>query len=140
MTSLSLLNRFREEKKNKLKGGIYHITQIKLCYNSNRIEGSRLSEDQTRYILETNTFLPEKDKVIHLDDIIETVNHFKCFDYMLETADLKLNEKMIKQFHKIFKNDTSDSQKDYFNIGEYKLLEKLLAVQKQANRKMLSKK
>ena len=116
-----LLRIFMEEKKMKLKGGLYHQTQIKLAYNSNRIEGSILSEDQTRYIYETNTIAMSKEETTPVDDIIETINHFQCFDYMVDTADQKLTESMIKEFHYLIKSNTSDSRKDWFNVGEYKL-------------------
>lgn len=116
-----LLQILREEKEMKLKGGIYHQTQIKLAYNSNRIEGSRLSEDQTRYIYETNTIDMENGKSASVDDIIETVNHFQCFDYMLDHAEDFLTELMVKEFHKIMKGNTSDSRKDWFKVGDYKM-------------------
>jgi Fic family protein len=115
-----LLVRLREEKEMRLKGGLYHTTQIKLCYNSNRIEGSRLSEEQTRYIFETNTVSVEPDTTANVDDITETVNHFNCFDYMLSVADKNLSENTIKEFHRILKNNTSDSRKDWFRVGDYK--------------------
>jgi len=89
-----LLERLREEKEMRLKGGLYHQTQVKLAFNSNRIEGSRLSEDQTRYIYETNTLNMEPDETANVDDIIETVNHFSCFDFMLTHADEELTEEM----------------------------------------------
>ncbi|HIU75151.1 MAG TPA: Fic family protein [Candidatus Pelethocola excrementipullorum] len=116
-----LLKGLREEKEMKLKGGLYHQTQIKLSYNSNRIEGSKLSEEQTRYIYETNTIAVPKEEAIFVDDIIETINHFSCFDYMLKVADKRLSEDIIKEFHKIIKSNTSDSKKDWFMVGEYKL-------------------
>jgi len=115
-----LLSLLREEKNMKLKGGLYHQTQVKLAYNSNRIEGSKLSEDQTRYIYETNTIATEKEETASIDDIMETINHFQCFDYMLEVADQELSEDIIKEFHKILKNNTSDSRKEWFNVGNYK--------------------
>ncbi len=115
-----LLKLLREEKRMKLKGGLYHQTQVKLAYNSNRIEGSRLSEDQTRYIYETNTIAPKEDEATSVDDIIEAINHFQCFNYMLEVADAKLTEEIIKEFHKYIKSNTSDSRKDWFNVGDYK--------------------
>lgn len=115
----SLLYRLREEKKARLKGGIYHQTQIKLAYNSNHIEGSKLTEDQTRYIYETNTIGLEKEPA-NIDDIMETVNHFQCFDYMLDCADSTLDEEFIKNIHKILKTNTSDSRLSWFNVGEYK--------------------
>lgn len=115
-----LLNLLLEEKEMKLKGGLYHQTQIKLAFNSNRIEGSRLSEDQTRYIYETNTINMEPNETASVDDIIETVNHFSCFDYMLTHADENLSEEMIKEFHKLLKRNTSDERKEWFCVGDYK--------------------
>ncbi len=115
----TLLNQLREEKSIGLKGGIYHQTQIKLAYNSNHIEGSKLTEEQTRYIYETNTIGLEKETV-NIDDIIEAINHFQCFDYILECADDILTEDIIKKIHKILKNNTSDSRVSWFNVGEYK--------------------
>ena len=115
-----LLERLLEEKEMKLKGGLYHQTQVKLAFNSNRIEGSRLSEDQTRYIYETNTVNMELDEAANVDDIIETVNHFSCFDYMLTHADEELTEDMIKEFHRLLKRNTSDERKDWFRVGGYK--------------------
>lgn len=115
-----LLELLQEEKEMKLKGGLYHQTQVKLAYNSNRIEGSRLSEDQTRYIYETNTVSMEPGEAANVDDIIETVNHFSCFDYMLTHADEELTEEMIKEFHRLLKRNTSDERKDWFRVGEYK--------------------
>lgn len=103
-----------------LKGILYHRTQISFAYNTNHIEGSALTEDQTRYIFETNTILFEEDTVTKVDDILETANHFKLLDYMLDVADKKLTEKMIKELHKILKECTSDSQEEWFNVGEYK--------------------
>jgi len=99
---------------------LYHQTQISFAYNTNHIEGSTLTEDQTRYIFETNTILFEGDTVAKVDDILETANHFKLVDYMLDVADRKLTEKMIKEFHKILKESTSDSRADWFNVGGYK--------------------
>ncbi|MDR1059386.1 MAG: Fic family protein [Treponema sp.] len=116
----TLPGRLREEKEMKLTGGIYHLTQIKLCYNSNRIEGSRLTEDQTRYIFETNTICTGGKETADVDDIIETKNHFACFDYMLDNADLPLSEEIIKGIHKILKNATTDSTREWFRAGDYK--------------------
>lgn len=115
----TLLYIMQEEKRMKLKGGIYHQTQIKLAYNSNHMEGSRLTEEQTRYIYETNTVGLDKEPV-NIDDIIETVNHFQCFDYMLDHAIDILSEGMIKHFHALLKANTSDSRLEWFNVGEYK--------------------
>ena len=116
----TLLEMLKEEKEMGLKGGIYHTTQIKFAYNTNHIEGSRLSEEQTRYIYETNTIAPEGEEATSIDDIMETVNHFQCFDYMLEHVEEPLSEEMIKKFHSISKSNTSDSRKTWFNVGEYK--------------------
>lgn len=114
-----LLYKLQEQKKIKLKGGIYHRTQIQLAYNSNHIEGSKLTEDQTRYIYETNTVGLEKEPA-KVDDIVETLNHFQCFDYMLEHVSDTLSEEFMKKIHKILKTNTSDSRMDWFNVGEYK--------------------
>ena len=114
-----LLFRFKEEKSAKLRGSIYHQTQIKLAYNSNHIEGRRLTEDQTRYIYETNTIGFENESA-NIDDIMETVNHFQCFDYLIDSANDTLDEKFIKEIHRILKTNTSDSRLSWFNVGEYK--------------------
>ena len=120
--NINVLDILREQKEIKLKGNLYHNTQIVFAYNTNHIEGSKLTEDQTRYIYETNTLLAEKDSITNLDDILETANHFKLVDYMLDIANKKLTEKIIKEFHKILKEGTSDSRKDWFAIGDYKKL------------------
>ena len=101
ISKINILEVLREQKSMKLKGNLYHNTQITFAYNTNHIEGSKLTEDQTRYIYETNTLLTEKDSIIDLDDVLETANHFKLVDYMLDIADKRLTEKMIKEFHKI---------------------------------------
>lgn len=116
----SLLYILKEEKNMKLKGGIYHQTQVKLAYNSNHIEGSRLTEDQTRYIFETNTIGLDRNGAANIDDIIETINHFICFDYIIDIAQKDLTENMIKNMHYILKTHTSDSRIDWFAVGEYK--------------------
>lgn len=113
-----LLNRLKEEKDMKLKGGIYHKTQIALTYNSNHIEGSTLTEDQTRMIFETNTL--GETKGVKVDDIVETNNHFKCVDMIIDNAKKPLTEKFIKELHYALKSGTSDSRKDWFNVGGYK--------------------
>ena len=120
---MELLKVLQEEKSSGLKGGIYHQTQIKLAYNTNRIEGSKLSEEQTRYIYETNTiFFEQGETTANVDDIIETVNHFACFDYMLDIAAEPLSEEHIKRFHYLLKINTSDSKKSWFKVGDYKLV------------------
>ena len=118
--SMNLLNRLQEERRMKLKGGIYHFTQIKLCYNSNRIEGSRLTEEQIRYIYETNTINTESGNAANVDDIIEARNHFACFNYILDVADDRLSEDIIKKIHRVLKSSTSDSERDWFRVGDYK--------------------
>ena len=116
-----LLSVLREQKAIRLKGGIYHRTQIDLTYNSNHIEGSRLTHDQTRYIFETNT-IGITEEAINVDDVVETVNHFRCIDYIIDHAEEKLTEGFIKQLHQLLKTGTSDSRKDWFAVGEYKRL------------------
>ena len=116
-----LLHHLKEQKEMKLHGGIYHRTQIDLTYNSNRIEGSKLTHDQTRYIFETNTIGTIKEN-INVDDIIETTNHFRCIDFIIDKATAKLSESFIKELHFLLKSGTSDSQKDWFNVGDYKKL------------------
>ena len=117
----TLLDILRDEKANKYSGGIYHKTQIDLTYNSNHMEGSRLTHDQTRYIFETNTIGIEKE-VLNVDDVIETANHFRCIDMIIDRTKLSLTEKIIKELHLILKNGTSDSRKDWFAVGNYKIL------------------
>ena len=117
----TLLERLKSEKASHISGGIYHKIQIEFTYNSNHIEGSKLTHDQTRYIFETNTIGVEND-ALNVDDIIETANHFKCIDMIIDNAKYKLTEKFIKQLHYTLKSGTSDSRKDWFNVGEYKKL------------------
>ena len=117
----TLLQILREQKRSNLHGGIYHKLQIELTYNSNHIEGSRLTHDQTRYIFETNTIGLENEAV-NVDDIVETVNHFRCIDYVIENADKPLSEAFIKELHKMLKTGTADSRKEWFAVGKYKKL------------------
>lgn len=114
-----LLQTLREQQQMKMKGGIYHRTQIDLTYNSNHMEGSRLTHEQTRYIFETNTIGIEAES-IRVDDIIETSNHFRCIDIIIERAEERLTESLIKTLHSTLKTGTSDSRKDWFAVGEYK--------------------
>lgn len=116
-----LLNILKEQKDMKLSGGIYHKVQIELTYNSNHIEGSTLTHEQTRYVFETNTIGAE-DGAINVDDIVETANHFKCVDYIIDNATKPISEAMIKKLHFILKSGTSDSRKNWFNVGAYKKL------------------
>ena len=113
-----ILQVLREEKYAKISGGLYHETQVRLTYNSNRIEGSKLSEDQTRLIFETNTIGAEEG--VPVDDIIETANHFRAIDYIIDCAEEPLTEDIIKELHKILKIGTKDSHLSWFNVGEYK--------------------
>ena len=116
-----LLQVLREQQQMHIKGGIYHRTQIDLTYNSNHIEGSRLTHDQTRYIFETNT-IGIVGESIRVDDIMETVNHFRCIDLIIEQAEVKLTESLIKELHLILKAGTTDSRKQWFAVGDYKRL------------------
>ena len=114
----TVLNILLHEKKRKISGGFYHKMQVDFAYNSNHIEGSRLTHDQTCYIFETRTV----DGVAHVDDIIETANHFRCIDMIIDHAKAALTEKFIKELHLVLKNGTSDSRKDWFAVGDYKKL------------------
>lgn len=116
---VTLLDILQEQKASKCSGGIYHKTQIDLTYNSNHIEGSRLTHDQTRSIFETNTIGVENE-VLNVDDVIETANHFRCIDLIIDNAKAALTEKSIKELHLILKNGTSDSRKEWFAVGDYK--------------------
>ncbi|MBE5035514.1 Fic family protein [Gallibacter intestinalis] len=120
-SQITLLDILQDQKKNKYSGGIYHKTQIDLTYNSNHIEGSRLTYDQTRYIFETNTIGVENE-VLNVNDIIETVNHFRCVDVIIDNAKATLTEKLIKELHLILKTGTSDAGKAWFSVGDYKKL------------------
>ena len=115
----TLLSILQKEKKSKYSGGIYHKTQIDLTYNSNHMEGSRLTHDQTRYIFETNTIGVENE-TLNVDDVIETANHFRCIDMIIDNAKFTLSEKFIKELHLILKSGTSDSRLDWFAVGDYK--------------------
>ena len=114
------------ERKEKIKKRLYHLTQIKFAYNSNQIEGSTLTQEQTSHIYQSNSFISDKDEVIKIDDVVETLNHFKAFDYILDNVDV-LDENIIKEIHKIIKSGTSDSKKEWFNVGEYKKLKNFVA-------------
>ena len=111
-----------DEKQTKRKGGLYHKTQISLAYNSNRIEGSKLTEEQTRYIFETRTIGFKDQEAVPVDDIIETSNHFVAFNYLLDSIDASLSNDIIKKFHSILKTGTSDAAKEWFKVGEWKKL------------------
>jgi Fic family protein len=116
-----LLAALKEQKEMGMKGGVYHKTQIDLTYNSNHIEGCKLTHEQTRYIFETNT-IGMTDDVLNVNDILETVNHFRCIDLVIEHATDDLSAGFIKELHGMLKNGTSDSRKDWFAVGDYKRL------------------
>ncbi len=118
---VTLLKVLLDQKRSKLKGSIYHYTQIGFAYNTNRIEGSRLTEDETRYIFETNTLI-DQSGTGSVDDVVEMANHFYLFDLMLEDADQLLNERLIKDYHHHLKNGTNDARKEWFTVGGYKKL------------------
>ena len=117
----TLLEVLQAEKASRLSGGIYHKVQIDFTYNSNHMEGSRLTHDQTRYIFETNT-IGVHETTLNVDDIVETSNHFRCIDLIIDRAGFIINEALIKQLHAMLKNGTSDSRKDWFVVGDYKKL------------------
>ena len=117
----TLLSVLQREKQSRLPGGIYHRVQIDLTYHSNHIEGSRLSREQTRFIFETNTIGIEK-QAVNVDDVVETANHFRCIDMVIDDANRALSQAMIKRLHEILKSGTSDSRQDWFAVGEYKKL------------------
>ena len=134
-----ILETLLEEKNNNLKGMLYHNLQIKFAYNSNHIEGSTLTEDQTRHIFETNSFFAENETV-KVKDVIETLNHFKCFDFIIEHANEKLSEKYIKKLHFLLKSNTSDSQIEWFKVGEYKQKPNTVGANRTANPKQVEEK
>lgn len=115
----TLLEILQHEKAARYSGGIYHKTQIEMTYNSNHIEGSRLTHDQTRYIFETNT-IGVTGEAVNVDDVIETANHFRCIDFIIEHAKSALTEKMIKELHLMLKTGTSDARQEWFAVGAYK--------------------
>ena len=134
-----ILETLLEEKNNNLKGMSYHNLQIKFAYNSNHIEGSTLTEEQTRHIFETNSFFAENETV-KVKDVIETLNHFKCFDFIIEHANEKLSEKYIKKLHFLLKSNTSDSQIEWFKVGEYKQKTNTVGGNRTANPKQVEAK
>lgn len=117
-----LLTMLREQKESGMKGGIYHRTQIDLTYNSNHMEGSRLTHEQTRYIFETNTIGMNTGESMNVDDIIETTNHFRCIDLIIDHATERPTETFIKELHRTLKNGTSDARRSWFAVGDYKRL------------------
>lgn len=120
ITHNPILKRLREEKDHKISGGLYHELQILMAYNSNHIEGSSLSEEQTRSIFETNSLHGSEN--LNVDDIIEAVNHFRAFDYCIDVAEEKLNNDVIKHIHYLLKSGTSDEKLSWFKVGDYKTM------------------
>lgn len=136
--NLNLAQAMLEEKSAGIKNGLYHYTQVKLAYNSNHIEGSRLSEEQTRYIYETHSICTGDNESASIDDIMEAVNHFKCFDYILDNYDKNLDSEMIKHIHGILKSNTMAEQLSWFRIGDYKLRPNFVGDSKTSSPKMVS--
>ena len=122
---LDVLTQFRTEREMGYKNGLYRLIQIDFAYNSNRMEGSTLTEDDTRLIYETGKMIADKGDMINANDVIETVNHFRCFDYLLDVAEEKLSEVHIKEFHRILKRGSLDEDKPYFAVGDYKKQENI---------------
>lgn len=121
--SINLINTLLNEKENKKKNGLYHYSQIVFAYNSNKIEGSRLTTDQTQEIYETNSYIPKEKELVKLDDAIEMKNHFRLFDYMLENVNKKLTKSMIIKMNVILKRGTSDETNSTYNVGGFKIKE-----------------
>lgn len=120
----NLLDTLKDEKDSSLKGGIYHKLQVEMTYNSNHMEGSKLTHDQTRFIYETKT-IGVQDSAVNVDDVMETINHFRCIDLAIDFAKRKLSETFIKQLHRVLKTNTEDSKKTWFMVGDYKLYENI---------------
>ena len=117
-----------KQKESKFKGNIYHFSQVNFSYNSNKIEGSRLTSEQTEAIFETSSFISENDDLIKLDDLIESKNHFKLFDYMLDYVDEPLSKEMIIEMNKILKRGTSDEDNPRYNVGGFKVVPNTIGV------------
>lgn len=111
-----------QQRKSKFKGNIYHYSQVNFAYNSNKIEGGRLSEDETEEIFETDSFIPKSDEIIKLDDLIEMKNHFRLFDYALDTLNDDLSKEMIINMNKILKRNTTDEENPRYNVGGFKII------------------
>lgn len=117
-----------EQKKSKFKGNIYHFSQVNFSYNSNKIEGSRLTSEQTEAIFDTESFIPKSDDLIRLDDLTESKNHFKLFDYMLDNVDNNLSKEMIIEMNKILKRNTSDEEDPRYNVGGFKVVPNIIGI------------
>lgn len=121
-------NELLKQKESKFKGNIYHYSQVNFAYNSNKIEGSKLTSDETESIFNTSSFIPKSDTLIKLDDLIETKNHFKLFDYMLDNIDNSLNKEMLIDMNKILKRGTSDEDNPRYNVGGFKVLPNIIGI------------
>lgn len=122
MNLIKLKNELIEQKKSKFKGNIYHFSQVNFAYNSNKIEGSKLTEDETEEIFVTNSFIPKSDVSIRVDDLIEMKNHFRLFDYMLDIIDEKISKDIMIKMHKILKRNTTDEENPRYNVGGFKVI------------------
>lgn len=122
MDLIKLKRELIEQKNSKFKGNIYHFSEVAFAYNSNKIEGGKLTEDETEEIFSTNSFLPKTDDAIKLDDLIEMKNHFRLFDYMLDNIDAKLSKSNIIEMNKILKRGTSDEDNPRYNVGGFKIV------------------
>ena len=116
------------QKESKFKGNIYHYSQVNFSYNSNKIEGSRLTSEQTEAIFDTSSFITKSDDLIKLDDLTESRNHFKLFDYMLDNIDNELSKKMIIEMNKILKRNTSDEENPRYNVGGFKVVPNMIGL------------
>ncbi len=128
MDITKIKNELIKQKQSRFKGNIYHYSQVNFSYNSNKIEGSRLTSDQTEAIFDTSAFIPKSDELIKLDDLIESKNHFKLFDYMLDTIDELLSKDMIIEMNKILKRNTSDEENPRYNVGGFKIVPNIIGV------------
>ena len=125
---MDIKNELINQKRSKFKGNIYHYSQVNFSYNSNKIEGSRLTSDQIEAIFDTLSFIPKSNDLIKLDDLIESTNHFKLFDYMLDNVDNPLTKEMIIEMNKILKRNTSDEQDPRYNVGGFKVVPNIIGL------------
>ncbi len=128
MNISKIKNELIAQKKTKFKGNIYHYSQVNFAYNSNKIEGSRLTSEQTEAIYDTSCFIPKSESLIKLDDLIESKNHFKLFDYMLDNVDKLITKEMIIEMNKILKRNTSDEENPRYNVGGFKVVPNIIGV------------
>ena len=128
MDIIKIKNELIAQKESKFKGNIYHYSQVNFSYNSNKIEGSKLTSDQTEAIFDTSSFIPKSNNLIKLDDLIESKNHFKLFDYMLDNVDNELSKEMIIEMNKILKRNTSDEENPRYNVGGFKIVPNIIGL------------